>query len=209
MGSANERRRYIGTPHPIGWDYTLNNPWKFMCFCTDIPASKWGSTVQLSECHYNAVQYNRILHISLQWRVEYESEIESTKDTPYLALTGELWCIFCENFGENWLRYNGTALFFPDLFRQVIILLSIIFTISFLCAETLECIPLRMTCCLPWWRLEWWLLTTPQNQAKRWVKSMVGIMAELPGYGVLISVDTRRDARTLLTLKCATRFYQI
>ena len=29
---------------------------------------------------------------------EYKSEIESTKDTPYLALTGELWCVFCEKF---------------------------------------------------------------------------------------------------------------
>ena len=33
------------------------------------------------------------------------------KDTPYLALTGELWGVFCEDFGENWPRYNGTALY--------------------------------------------------------------------------------------------------
>ena len=25
-------------------------------------------------------------------------------------MSGELWGVFCENFGENWLRYNGTAL---------------------------------------------------------------------------------------------------
>ena len=25
---------------------------------------------------------------------EYKSEIQSTKDTPYLDLTGELWCVF-------------------------------------------------------------------------------------------------------------------
>ena len=31
--------------------------------------------------------------------------------TPYLALTGELWTVFCEDSGENWLRYNGTALY--------------------------------------------------------------------------------------------------
>ena len=30
---------------------------------------------------------------------EYKSEIESTKDTPYLALAGEQWCAFRKNFG--------------------------------------------------------------------------------------------------------------
>ena len=33
------------------------------------------------------------------------------KDTSYLALTGELWGVFCKYFGENWPRYNGTALY--------------------------------------------------------------------------------------------------
>ena len=32
-------------------------------------------------------------------------------DTPYLALTGELWGVYCEDFGETWPRYNGTALY--------------------------------------------------------------------------------------------------
>ena len=34
-----------------------------------------------------------------------------TTDTPYLALTGELWSVYCEDLGENWPRYNGTALY--------------------------------------------------------------------------------------------------
>ena len=34
----------------------------------------------------------------------------ATKDTPYFALTGELWDVFCEYIGEIWPRYNGTAL---------------------------------------------------------------------------------------------------
>ena len=42
---------------------------------------------------------------------EYESEIESTKDTPYLTLTGELRYVFCENFGWNWPCYNSTTLY--------------------------------------------------------------------------------------------------
>ena len=38
-----------------------------------------------------------------------------TKDTPYLALTGELWVVFCDNWGDNWLRYNGTALYVSNV----------------------------------------------------------------------------------------------
>ena len=42
---------------------------------------------------------------------EYQSGAKSTKDTPYLALTGELWGVFWEYVWENWQRYNGTALY--------------------------------------------------------------------------------------------------
>ena len=41
---------------------------------------------------------------------EGESDIRITRDTPYFALTGELWGVNCEDFGENEPRYNGTAL---------------------------------------------------------------------------------------------------
>ena len=40
-----------------------------------------------------------------------ESDIRITTGTPYLALTGELWGVYCEDFGENRPRYNGTALY--------------------------------------------------------------------------------------------------
>ena len=30
---------------------------------------------------------------------------------PYLALTGELFDVFCEEYGENWSRHNGTVLY--------------------------------------------------------------------------------------------------
>ena len=36
---------------------------------------------------------------------EYKSEFENTKYTPYLALTG-----FSKEPGENWHRFNGTAI---------------------------------------------------------------------------------------------------
>ena len=44
---------------------------------------------------------------------EYKSDFEITKGTPYLALTDELWSVFCEVFGENWSRHNGTTLYVP------------------------------------------------------------------------------------------------
>ena len=40
--------------------------------------------------------------------VKYASEVIYTKDTPYIALAGELWVLFGEDLGENWLRYNST-----------------------------------------------------------------------------------------------------
>ena len=42
---------------------------------------------------------------------EYQSNAGSTQDTPYLALTGELWGVLCEYLWQNWPRYNGTALY--------------------------------------------------------------------------------------------------
>ena len=42
-------------------------------------------------------------------KAEYQSDAGSTKDTPYLALTGELWGVLCKHLWENWSCYNGTA----------------------------------------------------------------------------------------------------
>ena len=33
------------------------------------------------------------------------------RNPAYLALMGELWGVCCEEIGENWPRYNGTALY--------------------------------------------------------------------------------------------------
>ena len=35
---------------------------------------------------------------------------ELTKDTPYLALSGELWSVFYEYFNRNWPCYKGFLL---------------------------------------------------------------------------------------------------
>ena len=46
---------------------------------------------------------------------EFKSDFKLTTDTPYLALTGELWGVYCEDLWENWLRYNGTALYLTKM----------------------------------------------------------------------------------------------
>ena len=53
--------------------------------------------------------------------LETESDIRITTDTPYLALTGELRGVYFKDFGENWPRYNGTALYWVrwDVFRHL------------------------------------------------------------------------------------------
>ena len=38
---------------------------------------------------------------------ELKSDFKLITHTPYLALTGELWGVYCEDFRENWLRFNG------------------------------------------------------------------------------------------------------
>ena len=53
--------------------------------------------------------------MSIKWiitgtKAEYQTNSGSLKDTPYLALTGELWGAFCKYLWENWPRYNGTAI---------------------------------------------------------------------------------------------------
>ena len=44
----------------------------------------------------------------LMTEAKLKPEFVLTKDTPYLALTGELWSVYWEDLGENWLHYNGT-----------------------------------------------------------------------------------------------------
>ena len=81
------------------------------------------------ECRYNAIQYNIIFEYgTAMTEAKYASEVIFTKDTLYLALTDELWGVFCWDFGENWPRYNGTALqlsFVPP--RQLLILVHALY----------------------------------------------------------------------------------
>ena len=40
--------------------------------------------------------------------------IQNCRDIIYIALTGELWGAYCETFGKNVPRYNGTALYYLE-----------------------------------------------------------------------------------------------
>ena len=42
---------------------------------------------------------------------EYKAQFEPTKDNPHVALTGELWGVFCEDLGENRAYHISTALY--------------------------------------------------------------------------------------------------
>ena len=42
---------------------------------------------------------------------EHKPEIELKLYTPYLALTGELWGVHCEDWGENFPRYNSIVMY--------------------------------------------------------------------------------------------------
>ena len=54
---------------------------------------------------------------------------ELTKDTPYLALSGELWSVFYEYFNRNWSCYKGFLLYNCNvLFTQILSHLSVIST---------------------------------------------------------------------------------
>ena len=55
---------------------------------------------------YHDITYHNAVTVA-----ENAWDIRITTDTPYLALTGELWGVYRENLGENWPRYNGTALY--------------------------------------------------------------------------------------------------
>ena len=62
------------------------------------------------ECRYNAVQCTRILHTSLQ---ELEQIINQRLNPQNHAIPhpDRPWGVFREYLGDNWLRYNGTALY--------------------------------------------------------------------------------------------------
>ena len=70
-------------------------------------------TLRISVRYYSQVPllhgliYHDITYDSVIIAAESESNIRITTDIPYLALKGELWCVYCEDFNH----LNGTALY--------------------------------------------------------------------------------------------------
>ena len=82
----------------------------------------WTSTSQMDFERADGHEYHQVplqgglIHHDITYDIAItvaggESDIRITTDTPYMALTGELWSVYREDFGENWPRYNGTALY--------------------------------------------------------------------------------------------------
>ena len=51
--------------------------------------------------------YHDITSDTAMTATEHKSDFKLKTDTPYLALMGELWGVYYEQFEENSPRYNG------------------------------------------------------------------------------------------------------
>ena len=69
---------------------------------------------------YNAVKKHDIAYITALTETEYKSEFEPTKYIPYLALTSELWDVFCEYLAGDKPRHNGTTLYLTNSLIKMI-----------------------------------------------------------------------------------------
>ena len=84
---------------------------RFICYFTR------GKYIQMPLLHgqmYHDITYDTAIQV-----VESESDIRIITDIPYLALTGELWGVYCEDFGGNWPRYNATGLYINFCVKDV------------------------------------------------------------------------------------------
>ena len=72
--------------------------------------------VHLSVIVARCKMYHDITHNNTVTGAKHKSDFEITKDTPYRALTRELWGVHWEDFVENWSCFNGTVLY---IFRHL------------------------------------------------------------------------------------------
>ena len=78
---------------------------------------------------------------------------ELTKDTPYLALSGELWSVFCEYFNINWPCYKGFLLYIYLYVMADSIFLPLMFLFSNISLRILDssyCYGTRAPCLHPY-----------------------------------------------------------
>ena len=61
--------------------------------------------LKITNWYWYLVVYSRFSCTTNQWQIKHNSVFEYTKDVPHLALTDELWGVFCEFFGKT-VRYQ-------------------------------------------------------------------------------------------------------
>ena len=62
-----------------------------------------------NECRYNTVQQNMILYMVRQW-LRQNMHKRYSQNKPHIS-PSRAAASYCEDLGENWPRYNGTALY--------------------------------------------------------------------------------------------------
>ena len=63
------------------------------------------------ETLYSTIYYSKYFIELNMISLHNKLPFELTKDTPYLALSGELWSVFYEYFNRNWSCYKGFLLY--------------------------------------------------------------------------------------------------
>ena len=102
-GSSSWQPRMKWYNHPFFGSHSHHWKWKVLGWLVIIQ-------IQIVEYCYNTIK-NDIVNRNTMTEPEYKSEFVLEKTSPYLVLTGELWSVYCEDFVENWLCYNRTALY--------------------------------------------------------------------------------------------------
>ena len=73
------------------------------------------SITVISRSNFHDITYGTSMTVA-----KPRSDFKLTTDTPYLAITGELWGFCCKDMRGNWPRYNGTALYFASALQNLI-----------------------------------------------------------------------------------------
>ena len=95
-------RQQIRVHSCVYWGTNWHWNWVFRCYSNLYKHMQSSAVITRS----NIVTYNMIYYRN--WG-RLSIDTGSTKNTPYLALMGELWGVFCECLCENWQRYSDTA----------------------------------------------------------------------------------------------------
>ena len=110
-----DTRPHFQPDRPVSMRKDFNHLWHFQMIedtntCTFVCDLSTVQHVFRVGCHYNTVQwYNMIFHTALQWLRQKINQGLNSQWTPHTSThEGEVWGIYCEDFGENWPFYYAT-----------------------------------------------------------------------------------------------------